>query len=666
MKGESSNNTLWKAIKYNVFGHITQFVLGNSIVTNKGYNANTGRITRINTTLGDNIFQDLIYSYDDFGNFALRRKMNSPVISETFTYDNFNRLVSSTKNGTEYRMSYDKYGRILSKEMQGMNFFDARYHSDKPHALKKYTSYTEPPFSNHSVTYTDFDKVETVSMDGNTLQFAYGHDHHRRHMTETVDSVTRSKTYIGNCEFVQSATEGNHALTYLYGPSGIYAVAKKSAGVETVYYVHTDHLGSWSLITDKNRNVLQRCYFDAWGDVSMTNGNGISVDKPMFDRGFTGHEHHYDFGLINMNGRMYDPYTSMFLSPDNYIQAPDNSQSFNRYAYCLNNPLKYTDPSGEFWHIIAGAALGGSMNLIMNWSKCEQWYDFASYFAIGAVAGGLGAGVGAGVSSAIAGGGFAAGFTGASTASATGFVAGAAIGGTSGFTGGFIIGTGNSLVAGDSFGRSLYNGLVDGAIGLGIGAVIGGIAGGVKYRKDMMVFRKGSVELGIDPTNSIPENMHNDNFLIRARNVWYPDAPKDNLKIFSVENVPIDVMNSMKNNNAIAVTRPIAKGGIFTGYSNMYFNKDLCFRSAEELFFAMGHEFVHVSQFAYLGSIKYPVSEYRMFGLGKIMDHWAYNYEDYLRGETILHLQSETPFFNILDYINYKWHSNYHYIFPLP
>ena len=54
---------------------------------------------------------------------------------------------------------------------------------------------------------------------------------------------------------------------------------------------------------------------------------------------------------------MYDPYTSMFLSPDNYIQAPDNSQSFNRYAYCLNNPLKYTDPSGEFWHIIAGAAL---------------------------------------------------------------------------------------------------------------------------------------------------------------------------------------------------------------------------------------------------------------------------------------------------------------------
>ena len=71
-------------------------------------------------------------------------------------------------------------------------------------------------------------------------------------------------------------------------------------------------------------------------------------------------------------GRMYDPYTSMFLSPDNYIQAPDNSQSFNRYAYCLNNPLKYTDPDGEFWHIVIGAAVGGISNLAFNWNNVVQ------------------------------------------------------------------------------------------------------------------------------------------------------------------------------------------------------------------------------------------------------------------------------------------------------
>ena len=38
-----------------------------------------------------------------------------------------------------------------------------------------------------------------------------------------------------------------------------------------------------------------------------------------------------------------------FLSLDNYIQAPDNSQSFNMYAYCLNNPLWYMDPDGEWF-----------------------------------------------------------------------------------------------------------------------------------------------------------------------------------------------------------------------------------------------------------------------------------------------------------------------------
>lgn len=52
-----------------------------------------------------------------------------------------------------------------------------------------------------------------------------------------------------------------------------------------------------------------------------------------------------------MNGRLYDPYIGRFLSPDNYVQLPTSAQSFNRYSYCLNNPLKYTDPSGELFGI---------------------------------------------------------------------------------------------------------------------------------------------------------------------------------------------------------------------------------------------------------------------------------------------------------------------------
>ncbi|MBI4648813.1 MAG: hypothetical protein HY738_20040, partial [Bacteroidia bacterium] len=65
-------------------------------------------------------------------------------------------------------------------------------------------------------------------------------------------------------------------------------------------------------------------------------------------RGYTGHEMLPHFVLINMNGRMYDPVLGRMLSPDNFVQSPNNPQNYNRYAYAMNNPLKYTDPDGEF------------------------------------------------------------------------------------------------------------------------------------------------------------------------------------------------------------------------------------------------------------------------------------------------------------------------------
>ena len=79
-------------------------------------------------------------------------------------------------------------------------------------------------------------------------------------------------------------------------------------------------------------------------------------NKPLFDRGFTVHEHLYNFSLINMNGRMYDPVTSSFLSADRYVQDPTSAMGFNRYAYCMYNPLRFVDPTG--W--LAGSGNGSS------------------------------------------------------------------------------------------------------------------------------------------------------------------------------------------------------------------------------------------------------------------------------------------------------------------
>ena len=72
-----------------------------------------------------------------------------------------------------------------------------------------------------------------------------------------------------------------------------------------------------------------------------------------------------EFGLINMNGRMYDPMLGRFLSPDNYVQMPDFSQNFNRYSYCLNNPLKYVDPDGEFFIFTVLSAIGNTIGNII-------------------------------------------------------------------------------------------------------------------------------------------------------------------------------------------------------------------------------------------------------------------------------------------------------------
>ncbi|WP_083915660.1 RHS repeat-associated core domain-containing protein [Thiofilum flexile] len=85
---------------------------------------------------------------------------------------------------------------------------------------------------------------------------------------------------------------------------------------------------------------------------------GTDPDKKAWtSRGFTGHEHLEGLGLVHMNARLYDPEIGRFISPDTFIQAPTQSQNYNRYVYVMNNPLKYTDPSGYFFNFIIGAII---------------------------------------------------------------------------------------------------------------------------------------------------------------------------------------------------------------------------------------------------------------------------------------------------------------------
>jgi len=134
------------------------------------------------------------------------------------------------------------------------------------------------------------------------------------------------------------------------------------------------HLKTGSTITEYS--------FDAWGrrrdkdDWSYT----LTSEPALFaDRGFTAHEFLADFNLYNMNGRLYDPVVGRFLSPDPYIADPSFSQSYNRYAYALNNPLKYNDPSGEInWPAIwlGNWIFGGMNNWINGGMPFKQAFSF--------------------------------------------------------------------------------------------------------------------------------------------------------------------------------------------------------------------------------------------------------------------------------------------------
>ncbi len=104
-----------------------------------------------------------------------------------------------------------------------------------------------------------------------------------------------------------------------------------------------------------------------------------------------------------MNGRMYDPINGRMMRPDNYVQAADNTQSYNRYSYCLNNPMKYVDPSGNEAEAIIAVAIAAAISIAtytyrvyQNDGNLKNWnWMAATYYGIqGGVYGGMGYGVG--------------------------------------------------------------------------------------------------------------------------------------------------------------------------------------------------------------------------------------------------------------------------------
>ncbi|MGD9492949.1 MAG: RHS repeat domain-containing protein [Bacteroidales bacterium] len=160
-----------------------------------------------------------------------------------------------------------------------------------------------------------------------------------------------------------------------------------------LYYAASDYLGSISGLMDETGAMQQEYSYDAWGarrdpatwqNYTQTQLTTYSSSL-ITDRGYTGHEMLDLYGLINMNGRMYDPLVGRFLSADPVIQSAGGSQGYNAYSYALNNPLKYTDPTG-YSYVGAGTIPQGAVGnsnfdaFVDSYvSKLNQWASIVDH-----------------------------------------------------------------------------------------------------------------------------------------------------------------------------------------------------------------------------------------------------------------------------------------------
>jgi RHS repeat-associated protein len=227
-------------------------------------------------------------------------------------------------------------------------------------------------------TYTSFNMPATISFGsllGTTtgsaagpvdrnLAFVYGPEHQRIKQTVVGGPNPGTTWYLNGEDSLglsyekeikgTGITENKH---YVSAGGVVFALFVSRTGTlgstpaTATSYFHNDHLGSVVAISDETGAVVERMAFDAWGKRRFVNGTPDVLDSIVgfnTDRGYTMHEHLDEMGVIHMNGRIYDPLVGRFMSADPFIQDPAFAQSYNRYAYVMNNPLAYTDPSGYF------------------------------------------------------------------------------------------------------------------------------------------------------------------------------------------------------------------------------------------------------------------------------------------------------------------------------
>jgi len=252
--------------------------------------------------------------------------------------------------------------------------------------------------------------------------------------------------------------------------------------------------------------------------------------------------------------------------------------------------MKYVDPDGEWVHLVIGAVVGGVVNWIAH--GAEFTWEGLGYFGIGAVAGAVGGIAGQAVAGAVG---------------AAGFAGGALTGGAAGFSGGFVTGAGNAWIGGASFGDGLVSGLQAGAIGGLTGGIIGGVAGGINAVKhggdfwtgDGATFDVYDIERTSNRIKTGEGMEYSQEYAEYKSGKWFKEHEKHVNKLYSDGSIP---PGYTKDGDIVYNTDmlPVRGSAVYKSSqraTDVYLYK-AAFTSKEQLYFTMGHEYLHAAYFA--------------------------------------------------------------------
>ena len=240
-----------------------------------------------------------------FNSISCKKYANSSSDCKTgYYFDNISNICYSNESGIPTRMFYDQNGNLISDSI-------------------------------FNYTYNDFNELINVkNSNGNIVaEYFYDSNSNRIKKIEYIGNNNETTYYFDNfVQIVNSSGIFNESYFYYYDK----LIGKKDNNGNISYY-HPDQLGSTTLITDSNGNIVSNLQYEPFG-------NQIQNSNERYT--YTGHEYDNESSLIYAGARYYNPQIGKFIQPDIITTDVNNPQSLNRYSYVNNNPFGYKDPNG--------------------------------------------------------------------------------------------------------------------------------------------------------------------------------------------------------------------------------------------------------------------------------------------------------------------------------